>query len=196
MLTISYFTIFSMLFLIGANILSFGGNSFHESLQHLTWAQAHPCTHIHTSLAWSLVVSRAQSVAQSPVPNECLERMRLGPTRGSTRVEAHTGTQEPFVQAVVDMESEENISQVFESACTLGEKCCGLDLEAQVIKVHKDYAKGIEASRRKIFPNSRPCDDYAHMRRASYPSLQMHIRVKNRPELSAKFSEHGIRITE
>ena len=51
-------------------------------------------------------------------------------------------------------------------------RCCNLDLKTQVWQLHKDYAKGLEASRRKVFPNARPCDDYPHMRRASYSTLK------------------------
>ena len=93
-------------------------------------------------------------------------------------VTVHTATQEPFVQALVNSESEPNMTQVFTEACNLAEKECGLDLRAQVWQLHKDYAKGIEASRRKVFPHARPCDDYAHMRRASYKVLQKYLPGK------------------
>ena len=90
-------------------------------------------------------------------------------------VSSHTGTQEPFMQALVNAESEANVSCVFNSACQLAEQHCKLDLKSQVWQVHKDYAKGIEASRKKVFPAARPCDDYPHMRRASYKVLQKHL---------------------
>ena len=62
--------------------------------------------------------------------------------------------------------------QTFEAACKVAADQCGLDLRHQVLQVHKDYAKGIEASRMKIFPHARRCDDYLHMRRAAYSTLQ------------------------
>ncbi|CAK9097138.1 unnamed protein product [Durusdinium trenchii] len=95
-------------------------------------------------------------------------------------VAVHTATQEPFLQALVSSESERNMTQIFTEACNVAEKECGLDLRAQVWQVHKDYAKGIEASRRAVFPHARPCDDYAHMRRASYKVLQQHLPSKAR----------------
>ena len=105
------------------------------------------------------------------VPSTAITLTRSTPQRNA-RVKAHTCTQEPFLQAFVNSESEENMTQTFETACSLGEKECGLDLRTQVLQVHKDYAKGIEASRIKVFPYSRPCDDYPHMRRAAHSSLQ------------------------
>lgn len=93
------------------------------------------------------------------------------------RVKANTCTQEPFIQALVNSESEENMTQTFETACAIGAAECGLDLRSQVLQVHKDFAKGIEASRMKAFPFSRPCDDYPHMRRAAHSSLQKFFGV-------------------
>ncbi|CAJ1345601.1 unnamed protein product [Effrenium voratum] len=98
---------------------------------------------------------------------------------------AHTATQEPFLQALVDTESEANMTQIFTEACELAERHCGLDLRAQVWQVHKDYAKGIEASRRKVFPYARPCDDYAHMRRATYKGMQKYLPAKKTPKVKA-----------
>ena len=60
----------------------------------------------------------------------------------------------------------------FKLAIEIGEKECELDLREQVPQVHKDYAKGIEAARKECFPGSRPCDDYAHMRRATHKVLE------------------------
>ncbi|CAJ1461401.1 unnamed protein product, partial [Effrenium voratum] len=96
---------------------------------------------------------------------------------------AHTATQEPFLQALVDTESEANMTQIFTEACELAERHCGLDLRAQVWQVHKDYAKGIEASRRKVFPYARPWDDYAHMRRATYKGMQKYLPAKKTPKV-------------
>ena len=102
-----------------------------------------------------------------------------GPTHTKS-VDVHTATQEPFVQALANSESELNMAQVFTEACDLAAKECGLDLPAQVWQLHKDHAKGIEASRRNVFPYARPCDDYAHMRRASYKVLQKYLPGKPR----------------
>ncbi|CAK9026508.1 Ribosomal protein L15, partial [Durusdinium trenchii] len=100
-------------------------------------------------------------------------------TKHTKSIDTHTATQEPFIQALVNSESEaNNMTQIFTEACNLAERYCGLDLRAQVWQVHKDYAKGIEASRRKVFPYARPCDDYVHMRRASYKILQKYLPTK------------------
>ena len=109
------------------------------------------------------------------VPSETVALTRQA--RRAVRSKAHTCTQEPFVQALVSAESEDNARQTFETACTLAEQACNLDLKQQVLQLHKDYAKGLEAARKKVFPNSRPCDDYPHMRRASYSALQKHFGV-------------------
>ena len=72
----------------------------------------------------------------------------------------------------MNTESEPNVSQFLSTASQVANQHCGLDLAHQVWQLHKDYAKGLEASRRKIFPAARPCDDYPHMRRASYKVLK------------------------
>lgn len=46
------------------------------------------------------------------------------------------------------------MTQTVEAACKVAADQCGLDLRHQVLQVHKVYAKGIEASRMKIFPHS------------------------------------------
>ena len=118
------------------------------------------------------------------VPNEA-EMQTRDPKKRSIRVKAHTCSQEPFVQALVSSEREENITQIFESACVLAEAQCNVDLRHQVLQVHKDYAKGIEASRKKVFPQARRCDDYPHMRRATYNTLEKLFGVgqkKSRPQ--------------
>ncbi|OLQ10440.1 hypothetical protein AK812_SmicGene5828 [Symbiodinium microadriaticum] len=75
---------------------------------------------------------------------------------------------------LVDEESADNMVQIFETATGLAEKDAGLNLRKQVVQVHKDYAKGMDPARRRVFPWARPCDDYAHMHRASYKTLESH----------------------
>ena len=99
-----------------------------------------------------------------------------GPRRGPC-IEAHTSTQEPFVQALCDSESFRNMTAFFQAAIDLADKECGLDLRNHVIQVHKDFSKGLEAARTKAFPLSRPCDDYAHMRRATFKVFETLMRV-------------------
>ena len=52
-----------------------------------------------------------------------------------------------------------NMMHTFEVACSLASDHCGLDLRHQVLQAHKGYARGIEASRMKVFPHARRCDD-------------------------------------
>jgi len=106
------------------------------------------------------------------VSSEYVTQTRDSRARVSSRPKVHTLTQEPFMQALVNSETEENVAQFFTAACEIAAQCCSLDLKTQVWQVHKDYAKGIEAARRKVFPSARPCDDYPHMRRASYSVLK------------------------
>ncbi|CAE6960638.1 RPL15 [Symbiodinium sp. CCMP2592] len=109
------------------------------------------------------------------VPNSSMSSTWAGPGRKS-HVDAYTGTQEPFLQALVNEETAENMTQVFEKAAELAESHAGLNLRRQVVQVHKDFSKGIDIARRKVFPSARPCDDYAHMRRASHSTLQVHAQ--------------------
>ncbi|CAE7307073.1 unnamed protein product, partial [Symbiodinium sp. CCMP2456] len=106
------------------------------------------------------------------VSSEYVTQTRDSRARVSSRPKVHTLTQEPFMQALVNSETEENVAQFFTAACEIAAQCCSLDLKTQVWQVHKDYAKGIEAAWRKVFPSARPCDDYPHMRRASYSVLK------------------------
>lgn len=92
-------------------------------------------------------------------------------------MKAYTCTQEPFIQAFVSSESDKNMTQVFETARNISAEHCGLDMEHQVLQVHKDYAPGAEAARKKVFPSSRRCDDYPHMRRAAHSALQKHFGI-------------------
>ena len=101
------------------------------------------------------------------VPNKMVALTRDARRQVRTK-KAHTCSQEPFVQALISTESEENVAQAFETACLLGEQLCQIDMKRQVLQVHKDYARGLEAARKRVFPNSRPCDDFPHMRRASH----------------------------
>ena len=97
------------------------------------------------------------------VPSESVAQTRARPSSRAGRTQAHTCTQEPFLQALVSSESARNMHTI-NTACDVAEQQCGLDLRNQVLQVQKDDAKGIEALRKKVFPNSRTCDDYAHMR--------------------------------
>ena len=105
------------------------------------------------------------------VSSDKIARTKAGRSRSKT-TDVYTSTQEPFLQALVNTESAENVSKVFTVAIEIANVCCKLDLKAQVIQIHKDFSRGIEKSRKECFPSARPCDDFPHMRRASHKTLQ------------------------
>ena len=49
--------------------------------------------------------------------------------------------------------------QICETATELAEKDAGLNLRKQVVQIHEDDTKGIDAARRCVFSWGRPCDD-------------------------------------
>ena len=106
------------------------------------------------------------------------------PVQRAKTMDVYTSTQEPFLQALVDSESAENMSHLFTTGIAIAKANCKLDLETQVIQIHKDYSKGIEKSRKECFGNARPCDDFPHMRRASYKKLEQYMprRKKSEPQ--------------
>ncbi|CAE7236065.1 RPL15 [Symbiodinium sp. CCMP2592] len=122
------------------------------------------------------------------VCSEQVRPTRQGGARTGSRQNAHTLTQEPLAQTLMNTEKEANISQFLRTLENVASKCCGLDLSYQVWQVHKDYAKGIEASRINVFPCARPCDDYPHMRRASHSVLASLLSPKI-PSEPQKFLE-------
>ena len=87
------------------------------------------------------------------------------------KVREYTGTSEPFVQALLDTESHENVADVFRTACSLAHRFGGVDLEKQVCQVHKDFAKGIAKAKKLVFPAARTCDDYPHLARAAHSTM-------------------------
>ncbi len=131
-------------------------------------------THSYKIVTLSFVVRKDQ-----------VSRTWAGPQRG-VRVEAHTGTQQPFLQAMVDEESTPNMVDIFRTACELAKELHGIELQKQVLQVHKDWAKGILAAKREVFAGARVCEDYAHLRRASYSTLQKHVATAAGPNAKAR----------
>ena len=91
--------------------------------------------------------------------------------------EMHCSTQEPFLQALMDAAPAENMKALFELAVKTGEEEWGLNLKQQVLQLRKDYAKRIAAARKAVLHRSRPCEDYAHMRRATYKVLESFLKA-------------------
>lgn len=108
------------------------------------------------------------------VSNERLGFSHAARSRTKT-IEVHTCSHEPFLQALLNTEGAENVQHFFTAAVRLAQKYCDVDLQSQVWQLHKDFGGGIEKARKEVFKNSRPCDDYAHMQRASYKVLQQYL---------------------
>ena len=73
----------------------------------------------------------------------------------------------PVLQAIISGESADNAGRAFTLLSKLWHEThqdSRPSLADSVVQVHKDFAPGFEAARRKHFPKSRPCDDYFHLR--------------------------------
>ena len=84
---------------------------------------------------------------------------------------AHTSNAQPVMQAIVSSESEENLTAIFEDLCWLCKDIANFDLKSQLVQVHADYAPGIAAARRAVFPNARLVGDNFHYKQASARTL-------------------------
>ncbi|CAE7807147.1 unnamed protein product [Symbiodinium sp. CCMP2592] len=67
---------------------------------------------------------------------------------------AYTSNAQPIMQAIVSSESVENLTAIFEDFCWLCKDITKIDLKTQLVQVHSDYAPGIAAARRAVFPNA------------------------------------------
>ncbi|CAE7404177.1 RPL15 [Symbiodinium sp. CCMP2592] len=72
----------------------------------------------------------------------------------------------PVMQAIVSSESEENVTEIFEDLCWHCKDIANFDLKSQLVQVHADYAPGIAAARRAVFPTARLVGDYFHYKQA------------------------------
>ena len=98
----------------------------------------------------------------------CLAARSLRPSNTSAAMiagrrqqyKAHTSNAQPVMQAIVSSESEENLTAIFEDLCWLCKDIANFDLKSQLVQVHADYAPGIAAARRAVFPNARLVGDY------------------------------------
>ncbi len=78
---------------------------------------------------------------------------------------AYTTHALPLLQGIFNTEQEENFSQLFAGAEQLWQQMRPAmpPLRDCVRQLHKDYAPGIEAARRRSFPCSRPVNDFYHV---------------------------------
>ena len=74
------------------------------------------------------------------VSSDKISRAKASRSRSKT-TDVYTSTQEPFLQALVNTESAENVSHFFTVATETAKICCKLDLKAQVTQIHKDFSK-------------------------------------------------------
>ena len=84
---------------------------------------------------------------------------------------AHTCTAQPVMQAIVHTEREDNVTACFEDLRWLCQQVGGFDLTAQLLHVHADFAPGIAAARRNVFPGVRLIGDYFHYKKALFKKL-------------------------
>ena len=73
----------------------------------------------------------------------------------------------PVLQAIIHAESSPNADRMFALLEQLWVETHGSGrppLRDCVKQVHKDFAPAFESARLLHFPNSRPCDDYFHLR--------------------------------
>ncbi|CAE7609269.1 unnamed protein product, partial [Symbiodinium sp. CCMP2592] len=84
---------------------------------------------------------------------------------------AHTCTAQPIMQAIVHTEREDNVTACFEDLCWLCQEVAGFDLKAQILHVHADYAPGIAAAQRNVFPGVRLIGDYFYYKKALFKTL-------------------------
>ena len=93
------------------------------------------------------------------------------------RVELHTSTVHPFLQALISTEPTPNITRAFQDAIWMCEYYGEFDLKAQLVQVHKDYAKGIEKARVDTLSMVRALDNFFHMMQQSPQTLEKRMSV-------------------
>ena len=99
---------------------------------------------------------------------------------------AHTSTMQPFMQAIIDQESTENIADALEDTAKLCAQIAQIDLKQWLMQMHKDYAKGIEAARKKKFPNVRALEDFFHMIEKVQNTLQKKLQKQKKTAEESK----------
>ena len=90
----------------------------------------------------------------------------LGRSEGRRiQARAYTSHAEPVLQAIINVENTENISQFFETLKRLWARVVPQrpELAKCITQVHKDYHPALEAARKEHFPRSRPVNDFFHL---------------------------------
>ena len=80
-------------------------------------------------------------------------------------------TAQPVMQAIISSEGEENLAACFEDLVWLCKQVGSFDLKKQLVQVQADYAPGIAAARRNVFPAACLLGDYFHYKKALKKSL-------------------------
>ena len=116
-----------------------------------------------------------------------LRNTSLGRDAAGRRVqgEAWTSHALPVMQAIVNAETVANFEDIFRSLCHAW-GTLNVDkpsLHEVVRQVHKDFAPAIEEARRRVFPFSRPVNDFFHLtekRKTIEAKLQRTVAVKGK----------------
>ena len=90
----------------------------------------------------------------------------LGRSEGRRiQARAYTSHAEPVLQAIINVEDTQNISQFFETLKRLWARVVPQrpELAKCITQVHKDYHPALEAARKEHFPRSRPINDFFHL---------------------------------
>ena len=95
---------------------------------------------------------------------------------------AHTCTAQPVMQALVHSEKEKNVCACFEDLCWLCQEVGGFNLKSQLLHVHADYAPGIAAARRAVFPGARLAGDYFHYKKSLLKTLPAKLPKQEGPK--------------
>ena len=111
-----------------------------------------------------------------------ISRAKASRSRSKT-TDVYTSTREPFLQALVNTESAENVSHLFTVATETAKICCKLALKAhRSYKSTKTSARGLK-NRGKIAFQLQGLV-MTSQRRASYKTLQGLLHESHRPVLS------------
>ena len=92
-------------------------------------------------------------------------------------IELHTTTAQPLFQALVHKETAETLTMAFQDAIWFCHEFGQLELKDQLMQLHKDYAKAIEAARQAVFSFVRALDDYFHLKQNVQPMLDTKLNT-------------------
>ena len=101
----------------------------------------------------------------------------------------------PVLQAVIHVESTENIVRAFQAVCQLWQRAAPQrrPLPECLSQIHKDFLPAIEAARRSVFPHTRPVDDFFHFmeKKATIEKKLKHLDVAGKKDTHFEKQHYG-----